>query len=184
MNRDKSERGRPRFVVLDRDGTIIQERRYLSDPDQVSLIPGAGAALRELKQLGLLLVLITNQSGIGRGYFDQTQLESVHVRLAQLLKHEGVRLDGVYVCPHKPGDDCGCRKPKLGLLEKAASDLGLSLEQAIVIGDKISDIEMGRAAHALTILVRTGYGAQFARAVAADFVVDDLPAAVEIIKRL
>ena len=184
MNRNKSERGRPRFVVLDRDGTIIQERQYLSDPDQVSLIPGAGAALRELQQLGLLLVLITNQSGIGRGYFDHEQLESVHIRLAQLLKHERVRLDGVYVCPHKPDDDCGCRKPKLGLLEKAASDLGLSLEQGIVIGDKISDIEMGRAAHALTILVKTGYGAQLAPAGVADFVVDDLPAAVEIIKRI
>jgi D-glycero-D-manno-heptose 1,7-bisphosphate phosphatase len=183
MNRDKSERGR-RFVVLDRDGTIIQERRYLSDPDQVSLIPGAGAALRELQQLGLLLVLITNQSGIGRGYFSRKQLQSVHFRLTQLLKHEGVRLDGVYVCPHKPDDDCGCRKPKLGLLEKAASDLGLGLEQGIVIGDKISDIEMGRAAHALTILVRTGYGSQFAGAVAADFVVDDLPAAIEVIKGL
>jgi D-glycero-D-manno-heptose 1,7-bisphosphate phosphatase len=184
MNRDQSEKRRPRFVVLDRDGTIIQERHYLSDPDQVSLIPGAAAALHELQQLGLRLVLITNQSGIGRGYFDHKQLESVHVRLAQLLKNEGVRLDGVYVCPHKPDDDCDCRKPKLGLLEKAASELGLVLEQGIVIGDKISDIEMGRAAHALTILVRTGYGAQLARAVAADFVVDDLPAAVEIIKRV
>ena len=182
MNRP--EKRRPRFVVLDRDGTIIQERQYLSEPDHVSLIPGVGAALRELQQMGFSLVLITNQSGIGRGFFDQHQLERVHARLTQLLKNEGVRLDRVYVCPHKPDDGCNCRKPKLGLLQKAASDLGLCLEQGIVIGDKVSDVEMGRAARALTILVKTGYGAQVAPAAAADFLVDDLPSAVEIIKRL
>jgi D-glycero-D-manno-heptose 1,7-bisphosphate phosphatase len=150
-----------RFIILDRDGTIIEERDYLSQPEQVKLIPGAGAALRELQQMGLGLVVITNQSAIGRGFFDQRQLESIHQRLEQLLEREGVHLDGLYVCPHKPDDDCACRKPKLGLMEKAAKDLGFTQQDSIVIGDKDCDIDMGRMAGALTFLVRTGYGAQF-----------------------
>jgi D-glycero-D-manno-heptose 1,7-bisphosphate phosphatase len=170
--------------VLDRDGTIIEEREYLSDPEQVTLIPGAAGALRELHQMGLGLVVITNQSGVGRGFFDQGQLERVHERLKQLLDREGVRLDGLYVCPHEPDDDCLCRKPKLGLLRKAAQDLGFRLENSIVIGDKESDIEMGREAGALTFLVTTGYGARFARTARADFVVGDLAAAAESLRGL
>ena len=173
-----------RFVILDRDGTIIEEREYLSEPEQVVLIPGVGAALRELKKMGLGLVVITNQSGVGRGFFDQLQLERVHERLRKLLEKENVLLDGVYVCPHKPEDDCVCRKPKLGLFEKAAKDLGFSLEGSIVIGDKASDMEMGRIAGATTFLVRTGYGAQTEKAAIADFVIDDLAAAAESIRSL
>lgn len=173
-----------RFVVLDRDGTIIEEREYLSEPEQIRLIPGAGAALRELGQMGFGLVVITNQSGVGRGFFDQDQLERVHQRFRELLEWEGVRLDGLYVCPHTPDDACACRKPRLGLLQKAAEELGFSLANSIVIGDKACDIEMGRTAGALTILVRTGYGAQMENAVAADFVVDDLSAATRSIRRL
>ena len=173
-----------RFVILDRDGTIIEEREYLSEPEQVMLIPGVGAALRELKKMGLGLVVTTNQSGVGRGFFDQLQLERVHERLRKLLEKENVLLDGVYVCPHKPEDDCGCRKPKLGLFEKAAKDLGFSLEGSIVIGDKASDMEMGRIAGATTFLVRTGYGAQTEKAAIADFVVDDLATAAESIRSL
>jgi len=173
-----------RFVVLDRDGTIIEEREYLSEPEQVRLIPGVGAALRDLRQMGFGLVVITNQSGIGRGFFDQAQLERVHERFKQLLDREEVHLDGLYVCPHKPDDDCACRKPKLGLLQKAAADLGFNMANSIVIGDKASDIDMGRAAGALTFLVRTGYGARIETAVAADFVVNDVEAATESIRRL
>ena len=109
-----------RFVVLDRDGTIIEEREYLSEPEQVKLIPGVAAALRELRQMGFGLVVITNQSGVGRGIFDQAQLERVHQRLEELFQAEGIHLDGLYVCPHTPDDDCACRKPKLGLLQEAA----------------------------------------------------------------
>jgi D-glycero-D-manno-heptose 1,7-bisphosphate phosphatase len=173
-----------RFIVLDRDGTIIEEREYLSQPEQVTLIPGAGAALRELQQMGFGLVVITNQSGIARGFFDHGQLERIHRRLEQLLEREGVHLDGVYVCPHVPDDDCDCRKPKLGLLQRAAKDLGFSLEGIIVIGDKASDMEMGRTAGALTFLVRTGYGAQVETEAAADFVVNDLAAATASLRRL
>jgi D-glycero-alpha-D-manno-heptose 1-phosphate guanylyltransferase len=166
-----------RFVVLDRDGTIIEEREYLSHPDQVTLIPGAASALRGLKQLGFGLAVVTNQSGIGLGLFDRDDLEQIHQRLQQLLKGEGVQLDGLYFCPHVPSDDCDCRKPRLGLMERAAKELGFDPQHSIVIGDKPSDIEMGRQVGALTFLVRTGYGAQFENAIAADFVVEDLSAA-------
>jgi D-glycero-D-manno-heptose 1,7-bisphosphate phosphatase len=175
-----------RFVVLDRDGTIIEEREYLSDPEQVKLLPGVAAALRDLKQMGFGLVVITNQSGVGRGLFDETQLKRVHERLSQELEVEGVHLDGFYFCPHGPDDDCFCRKPKIGLMQKASEELGFSLEKSIVIGDKASDIEMGRLAGALTFLVRTGYGAQVAdgRTPVVDFIVDDLRAAIQNIRRL
>jgi D-glycero-D-manno-heptose 1,7-bisphosphate phosphatase len=183
MMNDSQQR---RFIVLDRDGTIIEEREYLSQPEQVTLITGAGAALRELQQMGFGLVVITNQSGVGRGIFDQADLERVHERLRELLEREGVQLDGLYVCPHNPDDDCDCRKPKLGLLQKAAKDLGFTLESSIVIGDKAGDIEMGHRAGALTFLVRTGYGAQVAAdsIVAPDYAVDSLPATVQIIRRV
>ncbi len=173
-----------RFIVLDRDGTIIEERGYLSQPGQVTLIAGAGAALRELRDMGFGLVVITNQSGVGRGFFDQRQLERIHQRLKQLLQTEGVQLDGVYVCPHVPDDECACRKPRLGLMEKAAKELGFSPQLSIVIGDKACDVDMGRMVGALTFLVRTGYSDEFATPATADFVVDDLAAVVESLRRL
>src|SRR5919106_5893166 len=179
-----NEKKQRRFIVLDRDGTLIEEREYLSQPEQVTLIPGAALAVRELQQMGFGLVVITNQSGLGRGIFDQAQLDRIHERFKQLLHREGVWLDGIYVCPHKPDDNCACRKPRLGLLQKAARELGFNLANCIVIGDKACDIEMGHGAGALTFLVRTGYGAQVENEAAADFVVDDLAAATASIRRL
>ena len=181
-----SRKTRKRFVVLDRDGTIIEECSYLSRPEQVKLISGAGQALRELKQLGFGLVVITNQSAIGRGFFDEMQLRRIHERLFQMLEAEGVELEGLYFCPHKPGDGCACRKPGVRLMERAARDLGFDPERTIVIGDKTMDIEMGRRVGAMTLLVRTGYGAQVVAEplAAADYIVDDLPEAVQIIRRL
>ena len=134
--------------------------------------------------MGFSLVVITNQSGIARGFFSAAVLQEIHARLEQLLAEAGVRLDGIYICPHRPEDDCRCRKPKLGLMQQAASDLGFTLEHSIVIGDKASDVEMGRNAGAITFLVRTGYGAGVAAAQGslADFVVDDLGAAARVIR--
>lgn len=177
---------RSRFVILDRDGTLIVERHYLSDPDQVELIEGATSGLQQLSEMGLGLVVLTNQSGLGRGYFDQARLNRIHYRLRGLLRAAGVYLDGIYVCPHTPDDGCLCRKPKPGLLELAAKELGFDPLRSFVIGDKACDIELGQRVGATTFLVRTGYGAQVATEGIgiADYVVDDLGDAARVIQQL
>jgi len=179
-----------RFVVLDRDGTINIEREYLSAPEQLELLPGAVCGLRHLRKLGLGLVVITNQSGVGRGYFDRAGLDLIHQRLCALLAAEGIQLDGIYVCPHHPSEGCTCRKPQPELLEKAAREHQFKPAEAFVIGDKVIDIELGQQVGATTLLVRTGYGAQVAAlaaaqmAVTGDYVVDDLANAAAVIERL
>ncbi len=175
---------RRRFAVLDRDGTIIVERQYLSDPRQVELIPGAASGLRRLCEMGLGLAVVTNQSAIGRGFFDKEQLNRIHQRLDDLLEEAGVHLDGIYVCPHTPEDNCGCRKPQQGLVELAAQELNFDPSTSFVIGDKACDIELGQRVGATTFLVRTGYGAEVADEgiVTPDYVVDDVRAAVPVIQ--
>ncbi|MBI5366799.1 MAG: HAD-IIIA family hydrolase [Planctomycetes bacterium] len=148
-----------RFVILDRDGTLIVERNYLSAPDQVELLPGAARGLRELRALGLGLIVVTNQSGLGRGFFDRAALAAIHARLAELLAAAGVQLDGIFFCPHLPEAGCACRKPKPLLVEQAGRELGFAPRAAFVVGDKPCDVELGRAVGAVTLLVRTGYGA-------------------------
>jgi histidinol-phosphate phosphatase family protein len=173
-------------VLLDRDGTLIEERNYITDAGQVELIPGAARGLRRLKEMGLKLVVITNQSALGRGYLDEAGLNTVHEKLQTLLSAEGIQLDGVYYCPHRPDDDCSCRKPRSGLVERAVEDLRFNPGESFVIGDKASDIEMGRNVGATTLLVCTGYGAQAATDGKSrpDYVVSDLWAAAELIERL
>ena len=170
-----------RFVLIDRDGTINVEKHYLSDPDQLSLIPGVGPALRRLNNAGFGLAIITNQSGIARGYFDMARLDAIHARLRQMLTAEGVVLDGIYICPHGPDDDCTCRKPLPGMAEQAMAEHGFDAKLSTVIGDKEVDVELGQAIGAATFLVRTGHGEKYAATSKADHVVDDLPAAVDII---
>ena len=174
------------FVVLDRDGTVIVGRNYLSNPDQVELIPGAAVSLRTLSQLGLGLIIATNQSGIGRGYFDQLTLGHIHERLCSLLETEGVRLDGIYYCPHTPDEACRCRKPEVGMLDQAASQVGLDPTASFVVGDNWSDIELGSRVGATTLLVRTGYGTQVEadQSVKPDYVVDDIAQAATVIQQL
>jgi D-glycero-D-manno-heptose 1,7-bisphosphate phosphatase len=175
-----------RFVILDRDGTIIVERNYLSVPDQIELIPGATNGLKELAHLKLGIVVVTNQSAVGRGLFDLERLENIHDRFRELLAAEDVILDGIYFCPHTPDDGCLCRKPRSGLVERAAKELNFDPKVSFVIGDNACDIELGRIIGATTFLVRTGYGAQLAQAgsVVADFVVEDLGEAAAIIKNI
>lgn len=171
-----------RFVLLDRDGTIIVERNYLSNHNQVKLIPKAASALKKLSDLGLGLVVMTNQSGIGRGYFDLNELGKIHNRMIDLLAEEGVRLDGIYFCPHIPEDNCLCRKPKVGLVEKAVRKHNFDPKLCFVIGDNKGDIELGKNIGAKTILVRTGHGRKIEREVDSDYVVDNLKGALSIIK--
>ena len=150
---------RPRhFVVLDRDGTIIEEKNYLRSPDQVALLPQAAAGIRRLNELGFGVAVVTNQSGIGRGYFATSDVELVHVRMRDLLAERGAWLDGIYICPHTPDEHCDCRKPCTGMVEQAARELGFDPRRAFFAGDKACDIELGQAYGATTFLVQTGYG--------------------------
>jgi D-glycero-D-manno-heptose 1,7-bisphosphate phosphatase len=151
-----------RYVILDRDGTLIEERNYLSDPAGVVLLPRALEGLRAFGVMGFSLVVVTNQAGIGRGYFTEADLHRVNDRLRALLREGGVDWDGLYYCPHAPNAGCECRKPKPGMALQAARELGFDPRQAVVIGDKACDVELGDAIGAQTILVRTGYGAELA----------------------
>ena len=175
---------RRQFVILDRDGTIIVERHYLSDPCQIEFLPGALRGLRQMLSMGLGLVVITNQSAVGRGLFDQAHLDLIHRRLCELLNGEGIDLEGIYSCPHTPEDDCSCRKPRPGLIERAARQLDFDLQASFVVGDKAADIEMGGRVRATTFLVRTGYGAEVADdpTVNPDYIADDLWEAAQTIQ--
>ena len=172
--------------MLDRDGTIIVERHYLSHPDAVELLPGAANGLRQLRRLGLGLVMITNQSAIGRGLFGTGTLQRIHERLAELLAGEGLQLDGIYWCPHRPEEDCPCRKPKTALVDRAGKELGFAPRHSFVIGDKICDIALGQGVGATTLLVRTGYGARVEaeERIQPDYVVGGLEEAAQRIERL
>lgn len=168
------------FILLDRDGTLNVEKHYLSDPDQLELYPGTGAALRRLSALGYGLAVLTNQSGVGRGYFGLDAVEKVHERLREMLAAEGAAVDGFFICPHGPDEACDCRKPLPGLAHQAMAQFGFDPKQAVMIGDKAADIGVGQAIGAATILVRTGWGADAEKAgdCAPDAVVDDLAGAV------
>jgi histidinol-phosphate phosphatase family protein len=140
-------------VFLDRDGTIVVDKHYLADPDGLELLPNALEGLRELRKLGAKLVVVTNQSGVGRGYFPAESVERMHERLRELLATGGVELDGIYVCPHAPDAGCDCRKPGSALFERAAGDLELDLAASFVLGDKDADVEAGRRIGATPILI-------------------------------
>ncbi|MEF2229736.1 MAG: HAD family hydrolase [Pseudodesulfovibrio sp.] len=175
-----------RYVLLDRDGTVIRDKHYLSDPDGVELLEGAAEGLAAMAAMGLGLVLVSNQSGVGRGYFDDASVRACNRRMAELLAPHGVAFDGVYYCPHAPEEACVCRKPEPGLVERAARDLGFDPARGFMVGDKTADMGVGRAVGATTILVRTGRGAEhepLCRELA-DFVADDLRAAAERIRTL
>jgi phosphoheptose isomerase len=175
---------RRRYVLLDRDGTVNRECHYLSDPEQLELLPGAADGLRQFQEMGLGLVVITNQSAVSRGLIDSSRLDLIHQRLRTMLDAEGVRLNAIYACPHTPEEECRCRKPRLGLLEAAAKQLDFDPGGSFVIGDKVCDIEFGRRAGATTLLVRTGYGHAFSPSggIHPDFIVDDLRAAATVVR--
>lgn len=172
------------YILLDRDGTLIEECHYLSDPEKVFLLPGVVEGLRRFREMGLGLVVITNQSGIGRGYFKSSDYDKVTLRFEQLLGRAGISMDGIYCCPHIPEDGCQCRKPRIGLVERAARDLGFDPKTSVVIGDKLSDMELARNAGCLSVLVRSGYGRETEKEGPEiwDFASDDLLEAAMIIE--
>jgi histidinol-phosphate phosphatase family protein len=151
-------RGPGGAVFVDRDGTLIAERGYLSDPAGVELLPGTTRALRRLRAAGLPVIVVSNQSGVGRGLYSLSQAHDTMARLRVELRRSGVELDGVYFCPHRPEEGCPCRKPGTWLLERAAEDQHLSLRESYLVGDKLLDVEAAHRAGARGILVRSGYG--------------------------
>jgi len=172
---------RRRAVFLDRDGTINREVGYLRDPTQLELLPGAAKAIKLLNENGFLTLIITNQSGVGRGYFTEETLHRIHEKLQNLLAKEGAFIDAIYYCPHAPDANCECRKPETGLLRQAVIDLGVDLKHSYVVGDKWSDLEIGHRIGCKTVLILTGYGRQNlakCRGRKIDYVASDLLSAV------
>jgi len=181
-----------RAVFLDRDGTVAEEVGYVNHASRVRLLPGSAAAIRRIREAGLLAVVVTNQSGVARDYFEEALVHQAHQRLRDLLSEEGAALDAIYYCPHHPREgmppyrqECDCRKPRPGMLLRAARDLGIHLPGSYMVGDGVVDVGAGHGAGTTTILVLTGYGRghfEHRRSrwtVEPDHIAEDLPAAVE-----
>ena len=153
-------------IFLDRDGVVIEDTHHLSSPKQVRLVRGSAEAIRSLNRAGWPVVVVTNQSGVGRGLFTDETVDAVHAHLTDLLAGYGARITAYYHCPHHPAADvaayrveCECRKPKAGMLLRAAAEHDLDLGRSWMVGDRDTDLEAGAAAGTRTALVRTGYGA-------------------------
>jgi heptosyltransferase-2 len=163
----RGSRGFP-AAFLDRDGTIIEDSGYLGDPEGIQFIPGAIEALRRLQAAGYRLIVVTNQAGVARGLITEAEVGRVNERLAELLDRAGVRLDGIYYCPHHPEygppayrQDCECRKPKPGMIHRAVQDFGVDPSRSVVIGDHVSDVALARPFPGMVgIMLRTGHGAE------------------------
>jgi len=174
-------------VFVDRDGTInVNATRgdFVKRPEDLRFLPGAARALRRLKEAGYLLVVYTNQSGVGRGVMTSADVDSVNARLAEVLAEAGAPLDGVYYCPHVDADDCECRKPKPGLLLRAASELGIDLSRSWGLGDGARDLEAARAAGCRVVLVHgDSYPGQreAGEALSPEASVPDLAAAADVV---
>jgi D-glycero-D-manno-heptose 1,7-bisphosphate phosphatase len=183
-------------VFLDRDGTIIEDVGYLDSLDRIAVFPWTVDAIRALNRAGFAVVVVTNQSGIARGFFDEAFVDQTHQWIEAYLAGGGARIDAYYYCPHHPDGNidlyrrrCDCRKPARGLIDRAAADLNLDLSRSCVVGDRWVDVQLARAAGTRAILVRTGSGAAEERrpvpGLAADAIVDNLAAAASrILKTL
>ncbi len=145
-------------VFLDRDGTLNHDEGYLADPERLVLLPGAAKAVAALNAAAVKAVVISNQSGVGRGLVTPQALAQIHHRLIALLAEQGAALDAIYFCPHRPEEACACRKPGTVLALQAARALGVDPARSATIGDKPADLELGRRLGGLAVLVRTGEG--------------------------
>lgn len=161
----------PFLVLLDRDGTINVDKHYLADPDGLELLPHAIDGLQSLRDAGAILAIVTNQSGIGRGLFDQATADAVNDRLVTMLAERDIEIAHVATCPHHPDAGCGCRKPAAGLALECAAATGLALKTAWVIGDKDSDMGLADAVGARAVLI--GQGGQIDLAAAADLILSE-----------
>ncbi|MCD6501224.1 HAD family hydrolase [bacterium] len=154
-------------VFLDRDGTVIVDAHFLGDPERIEFLPGAVEAIKRLNEIGIEVVILTNQSGVAKGYLSIEQVEAVNARLLKLLEERGAKVAGIYYCPHHPEGsvpkyrlDCWNRKPNPGMALQAAKEHGIDLRKSFVVGDKLSDMQLAHNIHAAGILVRTGEGAE------------------------
>ncbi len=143
-----------RAVFLDRDGTIIEDRGYIRDPDDVVALPGAVEALRDLQGKGWDLIVVSNQSGVGRGLIAPSEMDAVQARFLEVMRSAGVEITNSYLCVHDPAEDCGCRKPSPFHLEQAAREFGLDLAQSWMVGDRESDILCGKNAGCRTVWLK------------------------------
>ena len=180
----KNDSAMSRAVFLDRDGTLIEDKNFLHRPEQVVMLPGAAAALTRLQTAGFKLVIVSNQSGIGRGYFTLADVERVNEHLGHELARAGVRFGKIYIAPEAPDQPGHGRKPSPQFLFDARDEFGVDLGRSFIIGDKLADLECGwNAGVKKSILVRTGYGAELERAEADGLkravIVDDLAGAAE-----
>jgi D-glycero-D-manno-heptose 1,7-bisphosphate phosphatase len=169
-----------RAVILDRDGTINEEMGYINHLSRFRLLPGSAEAIALLNHEGLKVVVATNQSGVAREYFPAPLVGRVHDLMLELLGQQGARLDGIYVCQHAPEAGCSCRKPRPGLLHRAAAELQIDLGRSYVVGDRFNDIQLAANVGAKGIMVLTGYGRgelenyQGERLVEPDYIATDL----------
>ena len=145
-------------VFFDRDGTVSEEVGYLNHISRFCMFPFVPAAIRRLNESGLLVFVITNQSGVARGYYPESLVQTVHDLMTQKLTEAGAHLDGIYYCPHASADVCACRKPGSGMLHQASAEHGVDLTRSFVVGDRHSDVELAHRVGARSIMVRTGYG--------------------------
>ena len=178
----------PKAVFFDRDGTLIEERDYLSRPEEVMIFPGTVQALQRLRKAGFQLFIVSNQSGVGRGYFTMAEVERVNQHLLGQLAREGVRFEKIYIAPEAPGTPSRGRKPSPQFLFDARDEFGIDLAESFIIGDKLIDLECGwNAGVKRSILVRTGYGAQCEQSAPEKLtrgaVVEHLSAAADLILR-
>ena len=175
-------------AFIDRDGTIIEEVGYLDRPERVELYPWSSSAIRALNRAGVRVIMVTNQSGVARGFFTEAVVEQVHRHIAALLTAGGAHMDAYYYCPHHPDGKvpgyakvCDCRKPARGLVDRAVDEFGIDPARSFVVGDRWLDVALANAVGAKGVLVRTGYGETEERKphkdVKADAVVDNLIAA-------
>lgn len=176
-------------VFLDRDGTLNQDTGYVTSPEQLVLFPGVPEAIARLNRLGAMVLLVTNQSAIGRGMLTTEGLESIHERLAELIQPYGARIDDIFFCPHHPQDGCKCRKPKAGLIDQAVKRFALDVSQCFFVGDKWSDLAAAQTASVPGVLVMTSsYSADVVRArdagqVGIDYIADSFVDAVDWIEQ-
>lgn len=146
------------FIFLDRDGTLVEDTGYLRDPSTVDLLPLVVQGLREMRRKGYRLFVVSNQSGVGRGIITDEQFTAVHNRILECLNRESLELDGFAYCLHRPNDNCGCRKPKSGLVPKMWNGNPIDFSNSFVVGDRLADIDLGLALGCQSCLVLTGVG--------------------------